>query len=163
MGCTQGVPLLSDEEWRTKYCPVPEGVTFSEELVDGFAFAPFTKRNVYSWLPTASRPRALVLLVHGLHEHCLRYHHIACHLVLRGYAVCGMDHFGHGLSEGQPRGHCGDANLLLEGTDSLLRLLHYCTPLLCPTPLLCYHHPITTPLRLLPPLTTPSTSIRIHP
>ena len=122
MGCTQGVPLLGDVEWRDKYCALPVGVAFSEELVDGFAFAPFSKRNVYSWLPAAPdsstdppQPRAVVLLVHGLHEHCLRYHHIACYLVARGYAVYGMDHIGHGLSDGQPRGHCADANLLLEG------------------------------------------------
>lgn len=51
-----------------------------------------------AWLP--DRPKALVLLVHGLAEHTGRYQHVAKRLVDAGYAVYGVDHHGHGRSSG---------------------------------------------------------------
>ncbi|MBL8156272.1 MAG: lysophospholipase [Anaerolineae bacterium] len=52
------------------------------------------------WLPM-SEPGAVVMLVHGLGEHIGRYHHVAAALVEAGwYAVYGLDHQGHGKSEG---------------------------------------------------------------
>jgi acylglycerol lipase len=53
-----------------------------------------------SWLPDGP-PRAALLLVHGLGEHCGRYQNVVDHLVPLGYAVYGIDHLGHGQSEGQ--------------------------------------------------------------
>ena len=51
-----------------------------------------------------SQPQALVLLVHGVGEHCGRYEHLAQALLAGGYAVRGFDHRGHGRSGGL-RGH----------------------------------------------------------
>ncbi len=51
------------------------------------------------WLPDGE-PRAVLLIVHGLGEHCGRYANVVDHLVPRGYAVYGLDHVGHGKSEG---------------------------------------------------------------
>jgi lysophospholipase len=51
-----------------------------------------------SWLP--SKPRATVVLVHGLGEHSGRYQHVAEALVDAGFAVYALDHRGHGKSEG---------------------------------------------------------------
>ncbi len=51
------------------------------------------------WRPDGDA-RALVLIVHGAGEHCGRYHHFASYLVDNGYAVAGLDHIGHGQSEG---------------------------------------------------------------
>jgi acylglycerol lipase len=53
-----------------------------------------------SWLPDGP-PRAALLLVHGLSEHCGRYQNVVNHVVPLGYAVYGIDHIGHGQSEGQ--------------------------------------------------------------
>ena len=52
-----------------------------------------------SWLPEGDS-RAVILIVHGLGEHCGRYMNLVNHLVPRGYAVYGFDHIGHGKSEG---------------------------------------------------------------
>ena len=52
-----------------------------------------------AWLPEGS-PRACIVLVHGLAEHSGRYAKLVDHLVPLGYAVFGLDHIGHGKSEG---------------------------------------------------------------
>ncbi|MEV0622467.1 lysophospholipase [Nonomuraea sp. NPDC050404] len=45
-------------------------------------------------------PRYLALLVHGYGEHIGRYEYVADRLVGHGAAVHGLDHMGHGRSEG---------------------------------------------------------------
>ncbi|QDQ98133.1 alpha/beta hydrolase [Tomitella fengzijianii] len=54
-----------------------------------------------SWTPTAAPPKGLVVLVHGMGEHCGRYDHVADALLARGYAVAAHDHRGHGRSGGK--------------------------------------------------------------
>ncbi|MBM4276450.1 MAG: alpha/beta hydrolase [Deltaproteobacteria bacterium] len=51
------------------------------------------------WLPE-SEPKAVLLIVHGLAEHGGRYTNVVNHFVPRDYAVYGIDHLGHGKSEG---------------------------------------------------------------
>ena len=51
------------------------------------------------WLPEGE-PRAVLLIVHGLAEHCGRYTNVIEHFVPLGYAVYGIDHIGHGKSAG---------------------------------------------------------------
>jgi len=51
------------------------------------------------WLPDG-KPKAVILVAHGLGEHISRYNNLVNHLVPRGYAVYGLDHQGHGKSEG---------------------------------------------------------------
>jgi acylglycerol lipase len=51
------------------------------------------------WLPEGE-PRAVLLIVHGLAEHCGRYANVVDHFVPQGYAVYGVDHIGHGRSDG---------------------------------------------------------------
>jgi acylglycerol lipase len=46
-------------------------------------------------------PRGVLLIVHGLGEHSGRYGNVVNHFVPLGYAVYGIDHFGHGKSEGE--------------------------------------------------------------
>lgn len=50
---------------------------------------------------TASHPRARLLLVHGLGEHCGRYERLAGELAEAGISVRGYDHRGHGRSPGE--------------------------------------------------------------
>jgi len=58
--------------------------------------------NIYfqSWLPE-TEPKAVLLIVHGLAEHSGRYTNIVNHFAPLGYAVYGMDHLGHGKSDGK--------------------------------------------------------------
>ena len=51
------------------------------------------------WLPE-SEPRAVLLIVHGLAEHSGRYGNVVDHFVPLSYAVYGIDHLGHGKSDG---------------------------------------------------------------
>ena len=57
--------------------------------------------NIYyqAWLP-AGDVRAVLLIVHGLGEYSGRYMNVVNHLVPLGYAVYGLDHIGHGKTEG---------------------------------------------------------------
>jgi alpha-beta hydrolase superfamily lysophospholipase len=57
--------------------------------------------NIYfqNWLPE-SEPKAVLLIVHGLAEHSGRYKNVVDYFVPLGYAVYGIDHPGHGKSEG---------------------------------------------------------------
>jgi acylglycerol lipase len=67
---------------------------------DGF-FKGIRDTNIYyqSWLPEGD-PRAVLLVVHGLAEHCGRYMNLVNHFIPVGYAVYGIDHIGHGKSDG---------------------------------------------------------------
>jgi len=57
--------------------------------------------NIYyqSWLPD-DKAKAALLIVHGLAEHSGRYGNLVNHLVPAGYAAYGLDHYGHGKSDG---------------------------------------------------------------
>jgi alpha-beta hydrolase superfamily lysophospholipase len=61
--------------------------------------------NLYyqGWLPEG-RTVAVLLIVHGLAEHSGRYGNVVDHFVPLGYAVYGIDHPGHGRSDG-PRAY----------------------------------------------------------
>jgi alpha-beta hydrolase superfamily lysophospholipase len=51
------------------------------------------------WLPD-KRPKAVLLVAHGLAEHSGRYKNLVDYFVPRGYAVYALDHRGHGKSQG---------------------------------------------------------------
>ena len=59
-------------------------------------------RSLYyqGWLPDGV-VRAILLVVHGLAEHSGRYMNLVNRFVPLGYAVYGIDHIGHGRSEGR--------------------------------------------------------------
>ena len=67
-----------------------------------------TAIHAAEWLPETA-PRAVLVLSHGVSEHILRYEPFAAFLTEHGFAVCGHDHLGHGLSvaEGAPRLYFG--------------------------------------------------------
>jgi acylglycerol lipase len=58
--------------------------------------------NIYyqAWLPEGD-VKAVLLLVHGLGEYCGRYVNHVNALVPLGYAIYGLDHLGHGKSDGE--------------------------------------------------------------
>jgi alpha-beta hydrolase superfamily lysophospholipase len=51
------------------------------------------------WLPEG-KPKAMLLVAHGLAEHSGRYKNLVDYFVPKGYAVYALDHRGHGKSEG---------------------------------------------------------------
>jgi acylglycerol lipase len=51
------------------------------------------------WLPE-KKPKAVILIVHGIAEHSGRYKNVVNHFVPKGYAIYAVDHRGHGKSEG---------------------------------------------------------------
>lgn len=58
--------------------------------------------NIYyqGWLPE-NEVKAVLLLVHGAGEHAGRYNNVVNHFVPLGYAIYGLDHIGHGKSDGE--------------------------------------------------------------
>ncbi len=52
-----------------------------------------------AWLPEGD-VKAMLFVTHGLGEHSGRYMNVVNHFVPLGYAVYGLDHVGHGKSEG---------------------------------------------------------------
>ena len=73
----------------------------------------------HSWQPDTEAPKASIVLVHGMGEHIMRYDRWAEKFVNEGYAVTGMDHRGHGQSEGK-RGHIPSYESLLQDVDMLI-------------------------------------------
>jgi len=65
----------------------------SFKAVDG------TNIHTEAWLPEGEA-QTVVLISHGIGEHIGRYGHLAARLVAEGYAVYGLDHRGHGKSDG---------------------------------------------------------------
>lgn len=67
---------------------------------DGFFKGP-RDLNIYyqGWLPEGN-PKAVLIVVHGLAEHSGRYMNLVNRFVPQGYAVYGIDHIGHGKSDG---------------------------------------------------------------
>lgn len=70
-------------------------------------------RSAYwqAWLP-GDPARAIVVVVHGIHEHSARYAHVGARLAAAGFAVYAADHRGHGRSDGQ-RGNIERMALIL--------------------------------------------------
>ncbi|MHB8772614.1 MAG: alpha/beta hydrolase [Syntrophales bacterium] len=66
------------------------------------SFAGVRNAGLYyqGWLPEGE-PKAVLLVVHGLAEHSGRYMNLVNRFVPRGYALYGLDHLGHGRSEGE--------------------------------------------------------------
>ncbi len=69
--------------------------------LDG-TFKSIRDANIYyqAWLPDGD-VKAVLFLVHGLGEYCGRYTNLVNHFVPLGYAIYGLDHIGHGKSDGE--------------------------------------------------------------
>jgi alpha-beta hydrolase superfamily lysophospholipase len=80
--------------------------------------------NLYyqSWLPS-NGTKAILLLVHGFAEHSGRYINIVNCFVPKGYAVYGLDHRGHGRSEGR-RGYVEQFSYYLKDLKTFFDIVH---------------------------------------
>lgn len=78
-------------------------------------------RKLYwqGWTPAADHVQAVVVLVHGLHEHGGRYEWVAQQLTEHGYATYAVDHVGHGKSDGV-RGQIGRMSDVVNGVDAMV-------------------------------------------
>ena len=75
------------------------------------------------WLP-AGKPKAGVLIVHGLAEHSGRYEHVAEALTARDFAVHAYDQRGHGESGGS-RIHVDGWDILLDDVEDRLSAMAF--------------------------------------
>lgn len=57
--------------------------------------------RLFLQVDSPENPEAVVVVVHGLCEHCGRYDHLADRLTWEGYSVYRFDHRGHGRSDGK--------------------------------------------------------------
>ena len=57
--------------------------------------------KLYLQVDSVENPKAVVIVVHGLCEHCGRYDYVTERLNDAGYSVYRFDHRGHGRSEGK--------------------------------------------------------------
>src|SRR5881398_3442397 len=95
----------------------PAGV---ESTLSTFTASDGDNLAVQDWqLPEGVRPRAQILLVHGLGEHAGRYDTVARVLNGWGFAVRGYDQYGHGDSDGA-RGGLPHPNRLLDDLADLI-------------------------------------------
>ena len=74
------------------------------------------------WEPDDGKPRALVVLVHGLGEHTARYAHVGKVLTRAGYALAGFDLRGHGRSGGA-RGHASSLDAYMHDIRQFFSLM----------------------------------------
>jgi len=82
-----------------------------EAKFEGADATPFYIRG---WeLETDSKPKALIVLIHGLGEHVGRYDHVGKALTDAGYILAGFDLRGHGKSGGA-RGHFQSLNVVMD-------------------------------------------------
>lgn len=74
----------------------------------------------YRQWESQAAPKAIIMLVHGLGEHCQRYEAIAAHLTAASYSVFSMDLPNHGKSDG-PYGHIDSFKLFLDAVTDLYK------------------------------------------
>ncbi|GAA4459747.1 alpha/beta hydrolase [Nibrella saemangeumensis] len=89
-----------------------------------------------AYVEPVGEPKGVIALVHGMGEHFGRYTHVAEFFRTIGYATVGMDHRGHGKSQGQ-RGHTPSFDHLMDDMDRLLKKTHDVFPGL---PVVLYGH-----------------------
>ena len=82
----------------------------------------FDEINLYYKKDLIDNPKAVILISHGLAEHCQRYDYVTNKLNNLGYNVYRYDHRGHGLSDGK-RGHLSDVNNLVNDANTILELI----------------------------------------
>jgi len=77
--------------------------------------------HAVEWKPEI-KPKAAILLVHGIGEHTGRYQHVAKTFTDAGFALTGFDLRGHGQSEGI-RGHSPSYDALMEDINNGLKIV----------------------------------------
>jgi alpha-beta hydrolase superfamily lysophospholipase len=91
----------------------------SEMTVNELSWVSKDRSHFYAveWRP--ARPKAAVLMVHGLGEHCRRYDPVAEAFCARNIAMLGFDLRGHGRTDGK-RGHIPSMELAMQDIQHFL-------------------------------------------
>jgi alpha-beta hydrolase superfamily lysophospholipase len=76
-----------------------------------------TRLNGYFF--PVNEPKALIILIHGMGEHAMRYEHVALFMNKMNIAVMTLDLRGHGTSAGK-RGHTPNYEMLMSDLDQFL-------------------------------------------
>lgn len=95
-------------------------------IEDNFAGQENFSLHYQGWLPDGE-PRAILLVAHGLAEHSGRYRNLVDYFVPQGYAVYGLDHRGHGKSEGIP-GYVERFSCFVDDLETFARLIRHQHP-----------------------------------
>ncbi|KAI4319238.1 hypothetical protein MLD38_032864 [Melastoma candidum] len=99
------VSAVLDQEVAVRRALAKKRVVQDEDEVTRREYTLFTTSRgdtlfTQTWTPVGSTIRGLVVLLHGLNEHCGRYSNFAKKLNENGFKVFGMDWIGHGGSDG---------------------------------------------------------------
>lgn len=86
-----------------------QGCAANTRCIAGPTAFPSTERTAadgtclraFSWTPEG-KPRAVLVVVHGLRDYAIRYDALAQSLKAKGFLVVAQDHRGHGHSGGDP-------------------------------------------------------------
>jgi alpha-beta hydrolase superfamily lysophospholipase len=103
-------------------------VEFNWKTIDGV--------NIFAKDWKIDQPKAVIALVHGFGEHCMRYDSMAKYYNDRNYAMVGYDRRGHGRSGGAI-GYTPSYAALLDEID---QLLHRCSERYPNVPIIIYGH-----------------------
>lgn len=104
---------------------------FTEGFIDGYGDR---KLHTAKWMPEEA-PRAIILLLHGLGDHIMRFHSWSNYFTDYGIGVIGMDLGGHGKSDGK-RGAVQYNNLMKD----VKKLLDHAHKLFPDVPRILYGH-----------------------
>ncbi len=77
----------------------------------------------HEWLPDDNSIRAVVFIAHGVGEHSGRYRHVAESFTQAGFACYGIDHRGHGKSDGT-RVYFTDIGDVVDDFRQLFEIVH---------------------------------------
>ena len=91
MGCSSSIQSDDTNVFMLK----ENHFNFHEEIKD---LPNGSKRNQLHWIPSNGNIIGIVIICHGLAEHCLRYSTFASELTKQGFGCFGIDIQGHGLS-----------------------------------------------------------------
>lgn len=80
--------------------------------------------------------KGVIILLHGMGEHFGRYKHVAVFFAGIGYATVGMDHRGHGKSQGK-KGHTPSYDQLMDDVELLVKKTNELFPNI---PVILYGH-----------------------
>ena len=69
--------------------------------MEQFHFPGFDGLNLFGWYRPADKPAAVLMIIHGIGEHSLRYTGMAEYFAGRGISVMAWDLRGHGRSDGK--------------------------------------------------------------
>lgn len=83
----------------------------------------YCENGIYYRQWSVKQAKAIILLVHGMGEHCQRYNPIAQAFNHAGYSVCSMDLPHHGRSDGK-KGHIDSFDLFQQAILGLYQRTH---------------------------------------